>query len=132
MRVLIAGAIILSLASAAFAQAPGLNLGAFEKKKDQAQELKEEEIDRAYRDATRGDKKATGPVSNDPWAAVRAAEQPAPKQAKPAAKPKVQAQAKTHPQRQVQAQTPAQPQAQSPWPAPPAGAQSPWPAATPR
>jgi hypothetical protein len=108
MRVLIAAAIVLSLGSVAFAQAPAINLGAFDKKKDQMQQLKEEEIDRAYRDATQNGKGAA-PVSNDPWAAVRAAEQPAPKPAKPmksAAKPKQQAQTQTQ-------------QQQSPWPATP-------------
>jgi len=103
MRVLIAGAIVLSLAGAAYAQSPAINLGAFEKKKDPAQQLKEEEIDRAYRDATQEDRTKKGaPNLNDPWAAVRSAAQPAPKPKQPAPKPKVQAQ--------------SQPQAQSPWP----------------
>jgi hypothetical protein len=103
MRVLIAGAVVLSLAGAAFAQAPSFNLGGMEKKKDPLQEQKEEEIDRAYRDATQGDRTKVAPNVNDPWAAVRSAEQPAPKPKQPAPKPKVQAQ--------------SQPQAQSPWPA---------------
>lgn len=108
MRVLIAGAIVLSLAGAAFAQAPtpSVNLAAPEKKKDPMQQLKDEEIDKAYRDATQSNKN-TAPASNDPWAAVRAHEQPAKPKAAAAPKPKVQAQ--------------SQPQAQSnsPWPAAP-------------
>jgi histone H1/5 len=105
MRVLVAAAIVLSLAGTAYAQVPAFNLAAPEKKKDPAKEAKDEEIDRAYRDATQG--KATGPASNDPWGAVRAYEHPAPKPKAAAAKPKVQAQS------QPQAQS------QSPWPAAP-------------
>jgi hypothetical protein len=124
MRAIIATAIILSLSGAAYAQAPALNLAAPEKRKDPLKEMKDEEIDRAYRETTRGGAAVNAP--NDPWASVRASEQPAKPAPKPAAKPKVQAQA------QPARETGAQPQAQSPWPAAPkpqSQAQSPWPPA---
>jgi hypothetical protein len=130
MRIIIAAAIVLSLAGAAYAQAPAINLLAPEKKKDPLKEMKDEEIDRAYRETTQGGKGGAN-SPNDPWAAVRAAEQPAKSAAKPAPKPKTAArtepspapqaqprvQAQPRPQAQPQAQAPQQPQ--SVWPAAP-------------
>jgi hypothetical protein len=125
MRAIIATAIILSLSGAAYAQAPAINIGGVDKRKDPMKEMKDEEIDRAYQQATQGNKGAAS-APNDPWASVRASEQPAKPAAKPAAKPKVQAQAQ--PPKENTAQS------QSPWPAAPkpqsqAQSQSPWPPA---
>ncbi len=90
MRPVIAASILLLLTGAAYAQAPSINMGA-DKPKDPLKEMKDEEIDRAYRDATRGGKPAA-PAANDPWAAVRAAEQPARPAAKTPQKPQKQSQ----------------------------------------
>jgi hypothetical protein len=149
MRTIIAAAIALALAGPAYAQAPSFNLAAPEKRKDPLKEMKDEEIDRAYRQTTRGDTSAVN-APNDPWAAVRAHEQGAKPGAKPAPKPQTaartqavpapQAQPQARPQPQPQAQAQSQSQPQSVWPAAPASARpqsaqsqqpanSPWPAA---
>jgi hypothetical protein len=107
MRVLIAGAIVLSLTGAAFGQA--FNLAPGDKKKDPVKEQKDEEIDRAYKDATQRTGTGAATTAKDPWGAVRAYEQPAKPKPAVAAKPKVQA----------QSQPTQQQQSPSPWPAAP-------------
>jgi hypothetical protein len=132
MRTIIAATIALSLAGSAYAQSPALNLIP-EKRKDPIKEMKDEEIDRAYRQTTHGNSTPAANSANDPWAAVRALEHPAKPSPKTASKPKPQAQAQAQPQPKSQSQ--------SPWPAAPAAARpqsqaqsqpasnSPWPPA---
>ena len=73
MRLAVTAAIVLLLLAPAMAQTPAINLMGMGERKDPAQELRDKEIDQAYRAANSKlpDKKKK---SDDPWGNVRSAE----------------------------------------------------------
>lgn len=123
MRIIIAAAITLALAGSAYAQS--LNLAAPDKKKDPLKQMQEEDIDRAYRQATQGSNQGVVNAPTDPWASVRAHEQPAKPVAKPAPKSQTAARTQSDAQAQPRQAPAAQQQSQSPWPSAPAPAARP-------
>jgi hypothetical protein len=78
MRLAAAAAVtLLLLTGVAHAQTPSINLWSDDKVRDPEKAQKDEEIDKAYREKTKGQAAPAQPAASDPWGTVRSGDKPA-------------------------------------------------------